>query len=149
MPLNLHKIASGPLAAVQALEPVYWCRSLNHSNVAGQVTPQYAAPVYLYARIQSATDGALAHADMAGQNNVTRNFYLESSAEAKVDAVVRTANRGGDLLYVFSDANAPAGWWLITALVEDCSASGWVMVRATLQVKAPGGVTPPNLWGQP
>lgn len=136
MSLNLHNIAAGALGLVQELEPIAWFKSLGQTNIKGVLTPLYAEPAWLDARVQSLSDQALAHADKQAENSITRKFYLYSTREAKVDGLVRQDGRGGDLLYYLGE------WWLVDGLLEDFSAQGWVCVRGVLLTALPALETP-------
>lgn len=138
--LNLNNIVAAPLGGtVHPQEPVFWFRCTGQKNERGTVTPQYAAPVSLSARVQSASDAALFYSERAGQNSKTRNFYISSTPHGSVQGLARDQGTGGDLLYYKGQ------WWLVVAVPEDFTVNGWVQVRATLQAIAPQNVEVPQL----
>lgn len=137
--LNLNSIVAGPLGGtVHPQEPVLWYRCTGQQNERGVVTPEYAPPVRLLARVQSASDAALYYAGRAGQNSKTRNFYISSTPEGSVQGLAREDGTGGDLLLYKEQ------WWLVVAVPEDFTVNGWVQVRATLQVIPPKNVEAPQ-----
>jgi hypothetical protein len=96
--------------------------------------------VAITAQMQSEGPTALAHADQAGTEEVSRKIYLNSGPDLgeRVAGIVRPPARGGDMLQL-NDGT----WWLVVGVIEDFSRSGdpgrsgWVCARVTLQVLPP------------
>ncbi|MDL2315507.1 hypothetical protein LJC59_00290 [Desulfovibrio sp. OttesenSCG-928-A18] len=84
-------------------------------------------------QIQSEGATALYHADRVGMEEITRKLYLFSASglRERVAGIVRPMSRGGDMLQLEDGT-----WWLVDAVIEDFTRSGWASVRATLQVRA-------------
>lgn len=123
--LNLNSIVAGPLGGtVHPQEPVFWFRCIGQKNERGVVTPEYAPPVRLLARVQSASDAALFYSGKAGENSKTRNFYISSTPEGSVQGLARDQGTGGDLLYYRGQ------WWLVVAVPEDFTVNGGAAMAA-------------------
>lgn len=133
--LNLHALVRPMIAAVHPEETVTLYQAHGQTNVAGKITPLYAAPRPVQAQVQNVGDAALAHADRVGQNDITRHMYLFATPGDAPAGVVRPLARGGDMIQ--RGPAAGGTWWLVTAVPEDFAQVGWVCVRVTLQVKAP------------
>lgn len=135
---NLHDIVRNAIVTNHPDESVWRYRSLGQKNVAGKYVPEYGDPEQLDAQIQSESDESLYHADRAGENDITKNFYVYSpfNPGERVSGIFRPLARSGDMIY----RNSENTWWLVTALVEDFSDVGWCKVRCTMQVNAPEGV---------
>lgn len=132
MGLNLHAIAHPMVTAIHPDETVTLYQSQGQINVAGKITPIYLPPQEVQAQVQTASDAALYHADRVGQNDVTRNMYLFANPYTPPAGVVRPMARGGDIIQ-----RANGTWWQVVSVPEDFSGVEWVMVRCSLQVKAP------------
>lgn len=138
MPVNLHSVVRGAITAIHADETVHWYKFAQQVNIDGALTPQFHQPATVRAQIQSESDDALYHSNNVGENEVTRRFYLYADGlTARPAGIIRPLGRAGDLLHRPADGT----WWLITATIDDFSASGWVCVRAAQQIKA-GDFTP-------
>lgn len=143
--MNLHAIANVAVSQVNPNETVLWYRCNGQDQEAGYgiFKPSYAAPVVLQAQVQSESDAALYYADRAGQNTLTRRFYLHASPYTPPAGIVRPDARGGDFLQ-----REDGEWWYVTAVLDDFSAkSGWVCVRAEWQVEGPDLTTDDDTGG--
>lgn len=130
--INLHKIVRGAITSVHADETVLLYKSAGQQNIAGAVEPVYNESETLAAQIQSESDDALYYSGNAGENEITRRFYLYAdSLIGRPAGIIRTLARGGDLIYRQEEST----WWLITAVIDDFSRVGWVCVRANMQIK--------------
>ena len=87
------------------------------------------------AQTQSATADALVNAENVSDAGQTRRAYL-SATEGGISCVSRFDARSGDMLR-FEDGS----WWLVDAVLEDFTASGWTCVRVTRQLEGPRGAT--------
>lgn len=141
MGINLHQIVRGSISPLHPDVSAMLYQSTGQSTgEGGQVKATYAAGISIKAQPQSEKASELFHSDRVGQENISRKFYLNSAskAEALVTGIIRPLGRNGDLFQIDPAAGWFAGtWWLVDALIEDFSRSGWVSVRATLQVNAP------------
>lgn len=144
--INLHATVR---KAVNALHPevtVLLYRSTGQKTLLdGSIKSVYAPGEAIAAQMQSEGPQALYHANRVGMEEVSRKLYLFCSSHPalRVAGLVRALSRGGDMLFVPNDvtddpASLPAGsWWLVNAVLEDYTRSGWASVRATLQVNPP------------
>ena len=133
--INLHTAVRPGISAVHPDESATLYRSIGQTTLAdGKITSAYAPGVAVRAQVQSQNPDALGHDGETARTGESRRFYLFSSPEPelKVQGVHRPLSRGGDMLML-----ADGTWWLVDALIEDFSRSGWVCVRGTLQVKGP------------
>ena len=130
--MNLNNIAGKALAAagVHVFEAVRRYACVGQENARGDLTPIYAEPVDLEVQVRTLSDAALSHAGMTGENNTTREIYLNTE-DARVQGLSRPQETGGDM------ALYKGQWWLATANPEDFAVMGWVKMRLTLQIKAP------------
>lgn len=135
MSVNLHRVVRGAITAIHSDETVQWYGFSSQINLDGAITPLYFPPKSVKAQIQSESDDALYHSNNVGENEIMRRFYLYANGVVSRPAgIIRPLGRAGDLLYRPVDAT----WWLITATIDDFSASGWACVRAVQQVEADG-----------
>lgn len=132
--MNLHAVVRGSICAVHPEENVTLYRSTGASDSYGAPTPLYAEGKCLSAQVQSEGDEALYYSDNMGMNDVTRSVWLfaDRNMAQRPAGIFRPLARGGDML-----RRADGTWWLITAVPEDFSASGWVKARISLQTEAP------------
>lgn len=138
MGLNLHGIVRGAINAVHPDVTVQVLRSVgSRPNEDGKPVPSFERLFGVRAQIQSENDAALFHANMAGQNTITRKIYLYTPKDyAKQPAsIFRPLSRSGDYI-VQEDGTV----WLVNAVTENFAGVNWVSVRATLQVHPPEGV---------
>ncbi len=138
--INLHTIAN---AAISVLHPnckVTLYKSTGQKNVRGEIKATYAPGISLEAQIQPEGAQTLYHANMVGQEEVTRRVYLHSPAGAsdRVAGIVRPVSRNGDFFQVDeSDPWYPGQWFLILGPSEDYTKAGWECMRATMQTIPP------------
>lgn len=138
MALNLHRIVRSSINAVNADTDVQVLRSLGSlPDDEGRPVPRFERLTGVRAQVQSEKDASLFHADMVGANTITRRIYLyapDDPAKA-VGSGFRPLSKSGDYI-VMRDGTV----WMVNAVVENFSASGWVSVRAQLQVRPPEGI---------
>lgn len=134
MSMNLHAIVRGAINANLEDVTLTLYRSLGETNVEGLMTNVYAQGVKVKGSFQSEGDAALDHANLAGQNSITRKLYLYASSgvSERPWGIYRTLSRTGDYLV---DGNG--GFWLVVAVEEDFSAAGWECLRVQLQDTTP------------
>lgn len=135
MSINLHGIARGAISRLHPEIEVTLYRSISHGiDESGGTVPAFAPGVAVSAQMQSESTATLYHADKMRQSTESRKFYLfsKNKADEKITGIHRPLSRGGDVIKLLDGS-----WWLVDGIVEDFSQSGWVSVRATLQVKPP------------
>lgn len=132
--MNLHDLVRGAIPPLHPDESVLLVQSTGSLNVRGVVTPQYADAVQVRAQVQSMGNDDLKAMNDTARTEVQRRAYLYSATPAGLvpQGIVRPLARGGDLL-----RRADGTWWLVAAMMEDFSASGWVCVRIVQQIVAP------------
>jgi len=139
--INLHQIVRGTTASLHPDVPATLHRSTGQTTGGGgQVKATYGEGRPIIVQAQSEKPSELYHSNNVGQENVSRKFYLNSgpSMAELTTGIIREVGRNGDMFQISAGADWFAGtWWLVTALIEDFSRSGWVAVRATLQLNPP------------
>lgn len=133
--INLHSIVRPVINALHPEVKATLYQSTGQTTGAGGgVKSIYAPGVAITAQKQSESPAALFHADRVDQTEESRKFYLFSDSDTakKVQGEYRPLSRGGDMFQL-----TDGSWWLVDALIEDFSLSGWVSIRATLQVNPP------------
>jgi hypothetical protein len=133
--MNLHAIARRAVSSVNAEETVTLYRNIGHTSEDGVLTPEWAPPETVSAQVQTEKEDALQWANETGSVVVTRKFYLFGTPLDRAEGIDRPRGKGGDVL-----KRTDGTWWLITAVLEDFSGSGWTSVRGTLQTGAPLGL---------
>lgn len=143
MALNLHAVVNNAIGRIHPHIQATLYQSLGQENRKGVIIPKYAKGIAIEAQMQSESASTLFHTNRIGQEEETRKLYLYSDAsmQTKVAGIVRPLSRNGDIIYI-PDTNGSFDntWWLVIAVIEDFTRSGWASVRATLQVKAPQGI---------
>ena len=136
--MNLHGMARSAIAAVHPEEGVRLYQAVGQGECLGVITPSYTEAQAVQAQIQSLSTDELRNVeDVARTAQVRRAYLFGPPVTALVpQGMVRPLARSGDML-----RRADGTWWLVTGMLEDYSASGWVCVQITQQVEAPQGVT--------
>lgn len=131
--LNLHSIANPLIANLHPNEAVTIYQSIGQTNTRGKITPIYASGEAVEMQIQGG-DENLTQTNDVNQTSVVRKAYLfaDMSSELIPRSLHRSLARTGDYI-----CRADGTWWLVTALLEDFSKSGWVSVNMTEQLKSP------------
>lgn len=133
--INLHGVVRG---AIETLHPsvaaTLYRNTGQRTDASGRIRAAYAEGESVAVQMRSEGATSLFHTDKVGQEEVTRKLYLCSASgpRTRVAGIVRPLSRGGDMLQM-----ADGTWWLVEGTLEDFSRSGWVCVRATLQVRGP------------
>ena len=133
--LNLHAIARGAVSALHPEEAVTLYQSTGQTNILGRIVPTYAEAQTVQAQIQSLSPDELAHFEAASRTEINRKAYLFADGALPPAGIVRPLGRNGDVL-----RRADGTWWIVSAVLEDFTASGWVCVGITAQNEAPEGV---------
>lgn len=133
--LNLHSVARGAVSALHPEETVALYQSTGQSNVLGRLTPVYAPAQTVQAQIQTLSPDELAHFEAASRTKVIRKAYLFASVSLPPAGIIRPLSRTGDVV-----KRADGTWWIVSAVLEDFTASGWVCVGVTQQVEKPEGI---------
>lgn len=130
--INLHQVVRGAITALHPDESVSLVQSVGQANIAGRIVPQYAAPLTLLAQIQSMGSDELAHLEKTDSTKIYRKAWLNEPAERPVAGIIRELARNGDFIQ-----RQDGSWWLITAVMDDFSRSGWVSVAITRELNGP------------
>lgn len=136
--LNLHSIARSAIIALHPEESVTLYQASGQTNNQGVISPTYEPAQTVQAQIQSLSTDELANVENVAQTGQVRKAYLFGPPVTSLtpQGIVRPLARSGDMIQ-----RADGTWWLVTGMMEDFSASGWVCVQITQQVDAPQGVT--------
>lgn len=138
MGLNLHGIVRGAINSVHPDEEVQIVRSSGSvPDESGFAVPEFVHLTGIMAQIQSESDAALFHADMAGANSIVRRIYLFTPRDVSDQpaGIFRPLTRSGDYI-VQRDGTV----WLVTAIIENFAGVNWICVRATMQIEPPEGI---------
>lgn len=132
--INLHDIVRGSIPVLHPDEKVLLIQSTGKQNVRGVVTPTFAEAVQVIAQIQSMGNDDLRAMNDTWRTEIQRKAWLYSQTPAALvpQGINRPLARGGDMM-----RRADGSWWLVAALMEDFSASGWVSVRIVNQITVP------------
>ena len=114
-------------------ETVTLRQSTGQQNVRGRITPVYAPAQVVNAQIQSLGQNDLAQVEQTSSTKIDRKAYLYAPVPAMPpQGIVRPLARNGDMIQ-----RSDGTWWLVTAMIEDFTVSGWVCVGITQQVDGP------------
>lgn len=131
--INLHGLVRQAITALHPDEAVTLRQSIGQRNERGRVTPVYGPAQAVQAQIQSLGQNELAQREATSNTRIDRKAYLFApDAGLPPQGIVRPLGRTGDMLQ-----RADGTWWLVTAMIEDFTASGWVCVGITQQVDGP------------
>ena len=131
--INLHAAVRSAITGLHPDEAVALRQSVGQQNVRGRITPVYAPEQTVQAQIQSLGQNDLAQAEQTSNTRVDRKAYLYAPNPAlPPQGIVRPLARNGDML-----RRADGTWWLVTAMIEDFTSTGWVCVGITQQVDGP------------
>lgn len=134
--LNLHELVRGAITTVKPDESVLLYKAVGQTNLDGEVKPSYNPAMSIKAQFQPNESNRLMHAEKTGVTTITEQVFLYSDTTLPVAGVERSPiARTGDMI------NRNGEWWLITAVLEDFSAIGWINVEVTQQL------TPPDFSG--
>lgn len=130
---NLHGLVRQAITALHQDEAVTLRQSIGQRNVRGRVTPVYGPAQMVQAQVQSLGQNDLAQREATSNTRIDRKAYLFApDASLPPQGMVRPLGRTGDMI-----ERADGTWWLVTAMIEDFTASGWVCVGITQQVDGP------------
>lgn len=133
MPLNLHAIVRGAITPLHPDETVILRQSTGQVNNRGKITPTYAPAQTVTAQIQTLSQNDLTQSESVSTTRVDRKAYLYAAAAVTPpNGMVRGLARTGDYIQ-----RADGSWWLVTAMIEDFTASGWVCVGITQNITGP------------
>lgn len=130
---NLHGLVRQAITALHPDETVTLRQSSGQRNERGRVTPVYGPAQVVQAQVQSLGQNDLAQREATSNTRIDRKAYLFApDASLPPQGIVRPLGRTGDMLQ-----RSDGTWWLVTAMIEDFTASGWVCVGITQQVDGP------------
>lgn len=127
--MNLHKITSPALNAVQKTESVIVYKWQSSANVFGEIVPVYEKSKEMPARFQKDSDEHLEHQENVNENAILQKVYISDA----VSGLNRVKGKQADYIYRLKDKT----WWMISAVYDDFSSQGWVCVRCSLQLAKP------------
>lgn len=124
--MNLHGIVSGAISAVnpQVLATIM----VSTGDVLGpngQPNPTYRTVRGVPVQVQPMTYKDLVQTEGLNLNGTKRSIYING----RVDGIVRSKNKGGDLIILTGCANA--GTWLVAMILEQWP--NWVKCAVVLQ----------------
>jgi hypothetical protein len=124
--MNLHGIVANQIGAVNPFI-LGTVRLSTGSTTAADKTriPTYTDLPNVKMQVQSMSSRDLAQIEGLNLNGEKRKIYFYG----EVDAIVRSANKGGDLVVIASGVNA--GTWLVAMSLEQFP--DWCSVAVTLQ----------------
>lgn len=131
MNLNLHGIVRGAITSVNSDIPIIYLQSTGNTvGVTGKQTPTYAAPVTIPGQVQPVSGAQLRKYAFLQAQGTYKSVYFYGD----IEAIVRSMQRGGDLLQ-FADpstGNVSATW--LVSKVDETWKTGWCRVIVTLQL---------------
>ena len=131
--INLHGLVRRAITSLHPDEAMTLRQSIGQRNERGRVTPVYGPAQVVQAQVQSLGQNDLAQREATSNTRIDRKAYLFApEAALPPQGIVRPLGRTGDMLQ-----RADGTWWLVTAMIEDFTASGWVCVGITQQVDGP------------
>ena len=131
--MNLHAIVRGAIPTLHPDESVTLRQSVGQKNVRGRVVPEYAPEQEITAQLQSLGSDDLQHTEAVNLTQRDRKAYIVAlDAAMPPSGIVRPLARNGDMVQ-----RADGSWWLVTAMLEDFTASGWVCVGIAQQEEGP------------
>ena len=131
--MNLHGLVRQAITALHPDEAVTLRQSIGQRNERGRVTPVYGPAQVVQAQVQSLGQNDLAQREATSNTRIDRKVYLFApDATLPPQGIVRPLGRTGDMIQ-----RSDGTWWLVTAMIEDFTASGWVCVGITQQVDGP------------
>lgn len=131
--MNLHAMVRGAIPALHPDESVTLRQSVGQKNVRGRIVPVYAPGQTVAAQIQSLGSDDLQHTEAVNLTQRDRKAYFYApDAAMPPTGIVRPLARNGDMMQ-----RADGSWWLVTAMLEDFTASGWVCVGIVQQLEGP------------
>lgn len=132
--INLHDIVHGAIGTLHPHEDITLYQSKGSQNNKGTIQPVFFNAGVVDAQIQSEGADTLEPMRESNATSQVRKCYLYSVTTADVvpQGLVRVDKRGGDFIQ-----REDGSWWLVVAMLEDFSRSGWVCVRVQQQLKLP------------
>lgn len=130
MNLNLHGIARPAITSVNSDTPMpYYQSTGNTVDDAGVSTPTYAAPVTIMGQVQPVSGAQLRKYSFLQAQGTYKSVHLYGD----IEAIVRSMQRGGDLLKFPQVPGNPVETWLVSKVDETWN-TGWCRVIVTLQL---------------
>lgn len=124
--MNLHGIVAPLIGAVNP-QIALSIQVSTGSTVAddGKQTPTYAAPVTVLGQVQALQYRDIVQMDALNLQGTRRAIYING----RVDGLIRSENKGGDLITIAGGVNA--GVWLVAIVAE--AWPDWTKALCTLQ----------------
>lgn len=129
--MNLHKIVSGAIAAINPFTQLRVQVSNGYTkDLAGNQIPSYCDPVTVLGDVQALSAGEIQHLDALNIQGRAMAFYINGN----IDGLVRPNSQGGDLITIVEGGNNPqllGSTWLVREVAEYWP--DWCKVLAILQ----------------
>lgn len=129
MNLNLHGIVRGAITSAQSDIPIIYLQSTGSSASVGKRTPTYADPVTVLGQVQPVSGGQIRKYEFLQSQGIYRSIYFYGD----IEAMVRSMQRGGDLVKFPQVPGNPVETWLVSKVDETWN-TGWCRVIVTLQL---------------
>lgn len=130
MNLNLHGMVRGAITSVQSDIPIVYLASTGSTvGAGGKQTPAYAAPVTIMGQVQPVSGGQLRKYSFLQAQGTYKSIHLYGD----IEGIVRSMQKGGDLLKFPQVPGAAIETWLVTKVDETWN-TGWCRVIVTLQL---------------
>lgn len=134
--MNLHGLVRGAITSVNPdIAGTFTASTGNTVDGAGNITPQYAAPLPVRFQVQPPGSKDLQHIERLNIQKICRVVFMFGNAQG----VVRPNQQGGDLLtFPQFTGQAPATWLTVYADGPwSVEGGGWTKIIAVLQESPP------------
>lgn len=125
--MNLHKIVSGVIGAVNHHETIEVYRNTGTTNIKGKITATYSKSEQV-AQIQAPTESDLKLSERLASAEHRIKVYTDSP----VGTINRVKESAGDMI-----KRADGTYWLVVGVTDDFNGEGWQCLLCVLQTKAP------------
>lgn len=103
------------------------------TDASGKLAPLYADAVDCIVQAQALTKKEIEHLDALNLSNAVQGVY----ANVQLTGIDRTDQSGGDLLTYTDPASGTRNVWLVVAVLEGWSTSGWAKAAIAKQTDRP------------
>lgn len=129
--MNLRAIANGLTQAINPNVTASWQRCNGYARDASYaIGPTYDPAADILVQPQALSKREVEHLDSLNLSNATRAVY----ANVQLTGVDRNDQSGGDLLTYADPASGKVETWLVIAVLEAWSSSGWTKAAVAKQV---------------
>lgn len=131
MSINLHQIARRSINTIHSDDKGILYRSKGQRNNRGSVTPIYEKGLEIELQIQPLSEWRLTQLEGKSVTGNAYQAFLYSTPNNPIRGIDRRLAKNGDFLFV------NGVYYLVTAIIEDWSNSGWINVEIVEQMKPP------------